>query len=219
MILVFDLDDTLIPSTECYELALKDIGLSHEDRDYKKAREAVKSTLGSDHPSSHSRLLYFKKYLELRGAFRSATLMSMMERYENALISHLEEKWNYENLIRELSQTHRLAIMTNETTRAQILKTRIIDPEGKYFAAIVTSEEVGAEKPDGRIFQEVRTRFSEVKETDFVMVGDSYTNDIAPALARGWRAILTTEYAQGKAKPGDYKVIDSLKDLKPLVSL
>jgi HAD superfamily hydrolase (TIGR01509 family) len=52
---------------------------------------------------------------------------------------------------------------------------------------LVTSEELGVEKPDPGFFAAVLDRAGTTDPTDAIYVGDRVDNDIAPAAALGWR--------------------------------
>lgn len=52
---------------------------------------------------------------------------------------------------------------------------------------ILTSEELGAEKPDPRFFEAVRSRLGDPAPEQLLYVGDRVDNDLLPAVALGWR--------------------------------
>jgi FMN phosphatase YigB (HAD superfamily) len=54
-----------------------------------------------------------------------------------------------------------------------------------YFADIVISEEVGAAKPDARIFDAAFQRMGHPRKADVLMVGDSMSSDIRGGKAYG----------------------------------
>ncbi len=57
-----------------------------------------------------------------------------------------------------------------------------------FFDAVVTSSEVGVEKPDGRIFTEALRRL-EVEPGEALHVGDSPLDDVEGAIAAGMEAV------------------------------
>lgn len=190
--LVFDLDDTLIPSERLYPLALRRIGLD-ADGEYRKARQDVKDTLPSGHTSARSRLLYFKRILENRGEFSAASLLVMTEGYEEALQSEIAAFWVPERteILKRLADSFDLCLLTNENLRTQMLKIAAFDPAGELFSCVVTSEEAGAEKPHAAIFDLLEHRHS---AASYTMIGDHRQNDMEPALSRGWKAVQTVEF-------------------------
>lgn len=217
-VLLFDLDDTLIPSSQFYLQARTQMGLNEEE--YQTARKMVKATLKKESPSVHNRLLYFKKILENRGQFSASSLLNMNEMYEANLlnlISSFVQQSRHTKVLHQLAKNHRLGIVTNETTRIQILKLQQIDPKGEIFSFIVTSEEIGQEKPSPLIYDEVIKRIgTTVLPAQIAMIGDDLTADIVPATERGWRAFWVTEFVlkdKIQPLPESAEMIESICDL------
>ena len=117
-------------------------------------------------------------------------------------------------LLRELSQKFDLYILTNETLRTQLVKIQAIDPKGKYFKGILTSEEAGCEKPSKEMFLELLKRHR-LKASQCYFVGDSVENDMIPAHALGMTPVLTTEFTGLKKgrSPKGMAVISTLEEL------
>ena len=89
----------------------------------------------------------------------------------NGLINFL--KWNKENNIK-------IGILTDYETEFQIkklVKLNIID----FIDVIVTSEEVGIEKPSKQMFYTILDKL-ELTKSDVIMIGDNYEKDILGAL-------------------------------------
>lgn len=131
----FDLDDTLIPSSEAYEFAYKKLHLT-DDSVFNFAKKYIKNTLLLNHTSSHNRFLYFKKFLELKGELSPKKLILLNAKYETYLINYLKNYIKTSLLIKNLKRLkkkYNLAIVTNENCRTQILKINTIDPLGKIF--------------------------------------------------------------------------------------
>ena len=201
-VLVFDFDDTLVSSKNAYEKALAAIGYSLDDSSYLEARSAVKVRLGDGHVSARNRWLYFKDICGKKSKFNVSELVSMAELYEKVLLEDFTTQWKAlkrDELFRELAVKAHLIILTNENTRLQILKLRAIDPDSKYFDGIVTSEEVGSEKPNLSMFHRVIELYPKHHSEQMTMVGDSLENDIEPAERLGWHAIWTREFLNGKS--------------------
>jgi putative hydrolase of the HAD superfamily len=90
-----------------------------------------------------------------------------------------------------------LYLLTNENTRTQLAKLRALTGGPlSIFTGILTSEEVGVEKPHPFILDTLLRRFS-VKVEDSVMVGDNFQNDILPARKLGMKALMTHEFLEG----------------------
>lgn len=196
--IVFDLDDTLLPSSAGYDLAYRSIEIDPDSEHFHQARRNVKSRLPLGHTSARNRWLYLKEYLELQNKFTPQKLILMMTRYEEVLCGFLKLEWDRlerEKLFDALKMKAHLCIMTNENTRQQILKINSIDPLGKFFSTILTSEELGYEKPELKCFQEVEKKLGGQSASRLTYVGNEIETDLRPAESLGWKTFLNTEFA------------------------
>ena len=94
----------------------------------------------------------------------------------------------------------RTAIVTNNVTEEQRLKLqfcRLAD----LVDELVTSEEVGVQKPDPRIFQVALERLG-ARADEAVMVGDAWATDIEGARAAGVRPIWLNRLGAVRIDPG-----------------
>lgn len=84
-----------------------------------------------------------------------------------------------EDLIRYLAAKYPLTVVTNGFVEVQYEK---FEKSGlkDCFAHIVLSEEVGCQKPNPRIFEEA-LRMNGLDASEVVMIGDSFSSDIAGA--------------------------------------
>jgi putative hydrolase of the HAD superfamily len=195
--LIFDLDDTLLGSAGIYRKCLSEIGIDPDGDAYVSARKRVKDRLPPLSASARNRLLYFKDLQTQEKNFSASTVLSQMDEYEKALESHFVKNWGVLKraaLFRELSSRYFCALVTNENTRTQLIKIRAIDPDGSFFKAVLTSEEVGVEKPDLKIFKELKEQFG-IDFKNGLMIGNDPDTDLAPAHALGMRTVLTTEFS------------------------
>jgi len=80
-----------------------------------------------------------------------------------------------------------VGIVTNNLTEEQEMKLARVGLT-PHVDALITSADVGATKPDVRIFQAALDRFS-VTARETVMVGDSWSVDVLGAMAAGIRAV------------------------------
>ncbi len=219
-LIIFDLDDTLVNSTKAYSLALSAIGVSPSDSTFQRSRELVKLALGEGHPNARNRLLYLKNFLDLQGRFSPLALLKLMDHYEAVLQDFLRSQWlelRRDTLFDELvSEGYRLVVLTNENLRTQLIKMKAIDPDAKYFERILTSEEVGVEKPNRKMLESILA-LSGVTNEKAIIVGDSITNDIMPGLELGLRTFLTREFSADSSEeiiPGAGTSIAKLDDLR-----
>ncbi len=89
----------------------------------------------------------------------------------------------YEHLER-VSESFPLALLTNGVAATQHgrLKASGI---GHFFDPIIISEEVGAQKPDPKIFEILMARTTGIAKASVLIIGDSLTSDIAGGAAYG----------------------------------
>lgn len=215
--LIFDLDDTLIPSSLFYAEAVS-YALNQNPKllkFYEEARAAVKSDLPPLHTSARNRLLYFKRLLELCQDQRFSPLQ-LCDLYDKEL-SRLILEWSRSekrlDLIKSLQSRYPSYILTNETTRAQLLKIEALCQHQKHgFHGILCSEEVGFEKPDFRIFQAFFKRFS-LNPSQCLLIGDSLKNDILGARDVGLTSIQTIEFNPEKGGAKNTVIIHHLNEL------
>jgi len=191
-VIFFDLDDTLYPAEEIYQKGLKaawrrlnsfyPISWQRFLQTYTRARREVKSRLGQV-AAAHNRILYFKRLVEiLYGQSQPATVLELMRAYNTCW--SLIQPASTRRLAERLSREYRLGVVTNQVTGFQLEKIRRIDPSGRWFKILVTSEEVGCEKPDRRFFKEA-CRLAKCRPSEAIVVGDSWHGDILGARRAG----------------------------------
>ena len=186
-------------SSVCF--ALGRIGLAPGTPRYEQARQKVKERIGAVSPAllhtARNRLLYFKALLELENRFTPDEALKLMAIYELALESNIQEQWVAlgRSRLMEILASKGVAclILTNENTRTQLIKMRAIDPYSRYFHRIITSEEVGVEKPDARMFQAALEALG-LPPSDCLVVGDEVASDLIPAAQLGFLTAWTSEF-------------------------
>ena len=188
--ILFDLDNTLYPYHHPHEKAQAalrakvvsalSIHVETFDQAYAEAREQVKTSLKSS-ASSHSRLLYCQRMLEILG-LGSQPLMALdfEQTYWRTFLTHAVL---FED-VKELLDDSRLlgiptAIVTDLTSQIQLRKLIYFELD-HYFDYIVTSEETGADKPDERMFKLALEKIKPVGSRIW-MVGDNPVKDILGA--------------------------------------
>lgn len=136
----------------------------------------------------------------------------------------LEKLPHLDEVLAELKQRgYKLGVISNTVTSREEhvrIALRKIDCE-KYFDAVVTSVDVGYNKPDGKIFQTALNRIG-VKPEEAVMVGDRIKTDIAGGNRMGMKTILFRwnkrypEKAESQEEKPAY-IIKSLQELPKLL--
>ena len=182
-LIIFDLDNTFYNYQSTHEEALNSVFNRQNQYDrkefikkYNASKKIVHKRLGNN-PSKHSKLLYFK------------------EMYQNFL--NFEEILNYEylywesftnfadisdkdlNFLKDKKDKEDIFILcTNQNTNIQLLKISSWNLD--MFNFVITSEEVGYEKPNRNFFQYVVKIIKDIDRSkyNFFAVGDDYENDI-----------------------------------------
>lgn len=188
--ILFDTDNTLYPYEPAHAAAnqaVKDkvvTTLSIEphvfDQAYAEARRQVKSRLANT-ASSHSRLLYLQRMLEIMGLGSQVLLaLDFEQTYWRTFLSNA----TLFDHVKELLDDIRLlgipaAIVTDLTAQIQFRKMVYFGLD-HYFDYIVTSEEAGFDKPHAAPFTLALEKMR--PEGDRIwMIGDSPVNDVRGA--------------------------------------
>ena len=196
---LFDTDNTLYHYPSANRIALRNtadratqlLGISQSNfyRTFDLARSDIKAYVGST-ASSHSRLLYFKRMLELLGLRAELQIALDLEHTfwrEFLAASHLfDGVLDFLLLLRKRSIP--IAVVTDLTTQIQLRKLAYFGLQ-HTFDAIVTSEEAGADKPDIRNFKLIQHKLHLPSLESAWMIGDNPTADILGSKKAGCIAI------------------------------
>ena len=106
-----------------------------------------------------------------------------------------------------------IAVVTNNTVAEQAEKLETFGL-AQFVDALVTSEEVGAAKPDGLIFVRALERCG-CTPGAAVMVGDSWRNDVEGAQRAGIRPL----WFNRRSMPAPDPAVDSVMSLEPTTAL
>ena len=136
--------------------------------------------------SSHSRLLYYQRFLEILGF--KAQLMTALDLEQTFWRTFLANAPLFPGVTKLLdylrSKNILIAIVTDLTSNIQMRKMTYFNLE-ETFDAFVTSEEIGADKPDYRNFELVLNKLGLTKKNNIWMVGDNPYTDIIGARSIG----------------------------------
>jgi len=188
--ILFDTDNTLYPYDPAHfkaiqavrEKVVNNFSIKPEefDKSFKEARLQVKSRLKQT-ASSHSRLLYLQRMLEIMGLGSQVLLaLDLEQTYWRTFLSNAIL---FEG-VKELLDDLRLygiptAIVTDMTAQLQFRKIVYFGLD-HYFDYIVTSEEAGFDKPHKAPFEIALQKMSP-KGKCIWMIGDNPVNDIRGA--------------------------------------
>ena len=191
-VLLLDIDNTVYAYAPCHRAGLEAAGAAAAkldpswrafERDYLAARAAVKVRIGKQ-AAAHSRLLYFKTMLEERfGRSRLDASRGLQEAYWRDYFAAMRRDDGCAETLAEIRE-HGLGTVwvTSFTTARQIRKLEHLGlVEAVDF--LLSTEEAGVEKPDGRLVDLALERFA-AKPDEAWVVGDSLSDDLAMAEAR-----------------------------------
>lgn len=192
--LLLDIDNTLYPYKNSHDVGLNAVfsliesqfGIERASTKnaFSEARKEVHITL-SETAASHNRMLYFQKMLErLNLASTSFTL----EIYEVYWGHFLNEITAFDGVYEMLEKyKNRICLVTDLTAHIQHRKIKKLMLD-KYVDLVVTSEEVGHEKPHPSMFNLSLEKLKCSKD-EVCMIGDSFKKDILGASRLGIQSI------------------------------
>ena len=225
---IFDLDDTLYAYAPAHEAATaiveaKAVQLLGVERvafaeAVARGRAATKTQLGET-ASSHSRLLYFHRAIELLGMkSRPLTSLDLEQTYWRAFLAHARLFPEVDDFVRDLRGAGvATAVLTDLTAQIQFRKLVYFGLEGA-FDFVVTSEEAGADKPAFAPFRLMLDTLA-VAPAETWIIGDSPMADIQGARSF---AITTLQMRRPGATIGEGELapdatFDEFADLRQLL--
>ncbi|MHA1974645.1 MAG: HAD family hydrolase [Candidatus Hodarchaeales archaeon] len=196
---IFDLDDTLYDYEQAHAAGMqsayscwKNSGHNHTfhefETEYKEARIWIKRFL-NDTASSHSRVLYFQRLVEsILKRPKASLIIKLVDSYYDGFYKSMKLFDGVLSVLNTLKkQGFKIGLVTNMQAVVQYRKLLLLGL-GDYFDTIVTSEAVNHEKPNPHIFLYALNMMKGEPRQTF-MIGDSFKNDIEPALWLGMTAI------------------------------
>lgn len=221
---LFDMDDTIFDHTRTCEIALTSLWkevpeLSRRPlpailAQYAELLNTVYSPLASDlKEHDRSRAERFRRLFEFAGtpiSIETATRHSdeYRSRYQAARV----EVPGAGDLLTELHGRVTVGIVSNNHQDEQLDKLRALGLEDR-IDFVVTSQLVGAAKPDPRIFQQALLA-ARCSAEEAVMVGDTWSTDIVGARSVGMPAVWFDRY--GRPRPSDVPDVRVLRSYRPL---
>ena len=120
------------------------------------------------------------------------------------------------NLVKSLHGRVKQYVVSNGTVVAQ---TRKLERSGlgRWMDGIFLSEQLGAEKPSPRFFEQVFAALPDIPKEDMLIVGDSLTSDMQGGLAAG---VPTCWYnPQSLPRPADMAIAFEIQNLQQIYEL
>lgn len=188
--IILDLDNTIYDYDFSHATAIQTIfqylldnykiPITESAEKYDECNKKLKFELNNT-ASSHNKSIYFKHIIEQYFCKNDYYLLPILnELYWNTFYKNMKYfegviefiLWNKNNGIK-------IGILTDYETEYQIIKLQklgILD----FVDIIVTSEEVGIEKPSIQMFQTILNKM-DLRSSEVIMIGDSYEKDICGA--------------------------------------
>jgi putative hydrolase of the HAD superfamily len=159
---------------------------------------------------------YTSRIIEEMGGNGPGVGAASREIYEEwAACHHFTMYEEVPDVLRQLrTDGYRIGLISN-TQRSLTTFEEHFALDGLFDVAISSSDH-GFMKPHPSIFAEALRR-ADVEPPDAVMVGDSLAHDIEGARRLGMRGVLVARSGPVRACPPDVPVIQSLRELKPLL--
>ena len=159
---------------------------------------------------------YTKRIIEGMGGRGPAVEIAAREIYDEwAACRHFGMYDDVPDVLREIRAAGlKIGLISNSHRCLASFETHF-ELEGLFDVA-VSSVEHGYMKPHRSIF-EAALRAVQVRPAEAVMVGDSLTHDVDGARRLGMRGILVARSGAPPAAPPDVPVIQSLRELPPLL--
>ncbi len=165
---------------------------------FKKGKKLAEDRVGTDTAAIHNRLIRMQVILELMGKPLFPHALNLYHCYWDALLASAKPEPGLLEAMEALKAAGlTLGVGTDMTAYIQYKKLERLGA-APYIDFITTSEEVGAEKPNPRLFLECVRKVG-VPAGECLFIGDSLAKDVRGAMDAGLQAFL---YAPGSAREG-----------------
>jgi len=220
---VFDLDNTLYNYKNSHEKALfkalNMISVRHQisidtlSKKYEEIRINLKKTLENT-ASSHSRYIYFLKiYREFK--YNLIEVEEIHSLYWHTYLKSLKLNPGVKHLLETLKKrkikSYILSDFLIEYTFKKLTALKILH----YFEDVITSEELGEEKPSANCYLTLIKRVN-YNPKNILMVGDDLEKDIIGALDQNLNVAYYIDVDQSRKKY-DYFSFSSFQDLEQFI--
>lgn len=220
--LLFDLDNTLLDFTTVSKRAFEDLSTTFEFGElgnYEKYHQinAKYWHYFEKHKINAHDLRYgrFKEFLESIDSKADHTVVAEM--YINLLIEHSQWIPGAEQVLKELSQTHNLGIITNGLKEAQHGRLEKHNMK-QYFKHIFISEELGASKPHQDFFHHVHQAIEQPAKHKVLVIGDNPKSDILGGNKFDYHTCWFNYHSNEKTKPvkANFRIESWIKEKEQL---
>lgn len=220
--LLLDIDNTLYDYNSTHKFALckvvyycaEKFEISEDDiiNAYAIARKRVHIEL-SETASSHNRLLYFQKMLEI---LKINPLRYSFVIYDIYWDNFLEKMTPFDGIYKVLEKyKNKICLVTDLTAHIQYKKIKKLNLDN-YCSDIVTSEEAGKEKPHPYMFMLALQKLN-LQQSEVCIIGDSFKKDIFGASNLDIKSIWLNH--EEKVENYDKKKVIEVKSFKEILEL
>lgn len=214
--IIFDLDNTLVPTSKCYDNALIAVKKLLVDR-FLLSKDVSESIVERYHIlSSSEQPFHAQNKLSVwewrESLFKQALVnfaqpqvdVTILYRYfHETILKDLVLSEEVVSLLAELRKTYKLGILTNGDSKHQWTKIKNCQVE-RFVDAVIVSGDHDIYKPDPRIFH-ITCRKLGLENRQCIMVGDRLTTDILGSQKAGFKGSILVKG----------KDIDKLNEIKP----
>ncbi len=215
--IIFDFDNTLekwLPFEEEVEAHLaREVSQTYGlDADaFKKEFDRIKVDYLESHsfPQDYGRDVWFSEALAHFGV-NDVDVQPLVEHYWNLLVDLVEPfPGTHETLQKLKDEGYLLGLLSDGDGVVRQYKDRRIRKLclEEYFDAIVTSDELGVNKPNPRVFREITFRLG-VSAHECVMVGDNPPKDLISAKELGFVTVWQKEDISPRARKLSFDYVD-----------
>jgi len=220
--LLLDIDNTLYDYNSTHQYALEKVldyclttfKISEYElkEAYTIARKKVHIEL-SETASSHNRLLYFQKMLEILKINPLEYSFIIYNIYWDSFLEYMKPFDGIYEILEKYKD--KICLVTDLTAHIQYRKIKKLSLE-KYCNKIVTSEEAGKEKPHPYMFMIALQKLN-LQTNEVCMIGDSFKKDIFGASNLGIHSIWLNN--EEKIEVYDKNKVLVVKEFKEILEL
>lgn len=184
------------------------------EKSFKLARKKTHDDLINT-AASHNRLLYFQKMLELNGLSSLGHGLKYYNLYWDTFLQKMELFEAARIFLESIKKAGLgVCLLTDLTAHIQYRKIEKLGIAG-YIDFIVTSEEVGVEKPNPKMFQRALHKLN-CDNNAAVMIGDNWEKDILGAAAMEIRSIWINHDNEIKELPKSVIEVNNFEEINGL---
>lgn len=198
--ILIDIDNTLYDYDYCHSIGYDNVKKYCEDNmqvsgrtfdnTYKNSRKIVNKNLRKT-ASSHNRILYFQNFCEILNINPLENALIMSNIYWKSFYDKMALFPYVEEFLDKVSNK-KLCLITDFTANIQYQKVEKLNLQ-KFIGRMVTSEEVGIEKPNKVIFQYAIKKM-DLESKEVCMIGDNFKKDIIGASRLGLHSFWFNRY-------------------------